>query len=992
MIKGAVLVSPKFFISFILIIIIICIILVIVQPGADTRKSDNSPELDKNYFKRPPDWGTTSGKSVTVKNSKGEVSPLSGTSICSLYTYENDFDIDIKPSLVNIFQDYYDGLVHQNTNIDNLTCLDPNQILAQNGIHTCESKIPNSCINAYGNYVNYGVSETYTVNCRNGLPPCPGTIYSISCNFQLNFVKSLDINSKFLSINIVEVNDKDYDKLNKEKKYYVDQGFFSKNNSLADGTYKPIFFNDMYKSSSARQQFKFIRYTYNSDKKVWEINELGPFAAIIFQPANAYLTADKNFDFILKTLDNIDYLSDPSPIVQWLMVPSMNLQPGPIASTIKFARGNIKNLSSAATIYGSSAGIVNNSVTYFDPSAVFLPYNDVKINDMIAPLPSTTTGVLFSLDGDGNTNITNPWTPSSYPKRVYKAVQGGEASDQADFYQIGLSAQYKYTTWIDGTDPDFNKPIQTNPTAREEFISLDQVSSTALKKHTTITTGWSEGQNGGPQPSTQPVVADQMIIWATLKPNKPISNDFSYGNLIFDNQAIWESINPYDTVIAFDPNYFVQSRSISIAHTIDLNSSGSIKYEAKKTGLVNKITADKINYSFTEFTAGSKQVLLNSDNTSLKIDPDPNNNAVIDLVFESSQDTNGNPVVALADILVTDPGSGYTNTSFDINAVALGASAGTQPVTNLNLVTREQTIIYTAVSLSLKGTTPEPFNPVNSRINDFKNGGMIIPEDDVTIDNGKFTLKSNITLGASFGGEGYNVGDIIYINQLDQFGNSLLGPDFDPIGISANAMKQLANVEINSLQSAPNDKDSPAPYSLLRSVTVSGNTVATKNDIIYNFWSDSKAQYSPSPPQIAFVGQGLIDQLKDVIKEGSAEEISSFFASSKKDDSSFYTSIENIRTIQFTELNYSGSYKTTFFSDINNNNNLSTNAQPVLGRFIPYGWFRPPVFELVAGGWSKFPTKLSDYYFYNNNYTQLVPYGLKNIYNRYIDPQNLASV
>ena len=96
---------------------------------------------------------------------------------------------------------------------------------------------------------------------------------------------------------------------------------FSKNNNLADGTYKPIFFNDMYKSSSARQQFKFIRYIYDSDKKSWVISETGPFAAIIFKPANAYLTADKNFEFILKTLENIDYNNDPEPIIQWLMLP-----------------------------------------------------------------------------------------------------------------------------------------------------------------------------------------------------------------------------------------------------------------------------------------------------------------------------------------------------------------------------------------------------------------------------------------------------------------------------------------------------------------------------------------------------------------------------------------------------------------------------------------------------------------------------------------------
>lgn len=958
MIKGSMLVSPKFFISFILIIIIICIVLIIVQPGNTIGNKDKAPELPSNYFNRPASWSSTEGKNLTVKNSAGQSIPLPGTSVCSLYTYENEFDVEIKPSLTNVFQDYYDGLVHR-SDAKNVVCLDPNQVLAYNGVHTCDSKTPNSCINAYGNYVNYGVSEEYTINCRKNIPACPGAIYSISCNFQLSFLDSLDISSKFIAIDRIEVNDKDYDKFANEKNYYIDQGYFTKNKGLSVGVYKPLFFNDLYKNSSARQQFKIIRYNYDSDNKSWSISEIGPFATIIFQPANAYLTADENLDFILKTLDDIDYLDDPSDIIQWLMLPSMDLNPNTFPQDNKFIKGNIKNLTSESTIYGKNSD-VDNGTTTFGLSVVFPPFNKVQVNDVVIPLNNNLS---FSYNGD---NIPSDTVAQKleYPGTAFKAIQGGEASEQADFFEIDISATLTLRSSFEGPAP----------------LDLSKVTSTPLNP---TTTHYKEDRTRN---------ADVITINANL--NSTQIGDLSKGNLVFDNEVVWESFDPRDILTVFEPNYFTTSRDNNIAKEIVLNNKGSLAYKKEKTGLVDKINTDKITYDFNVFSPGSYQVLLNDNNcTGLNIDENANTNARIGLIFESSQDTNGNPITALADIIVLNNGTSYTDkTVFGIKSSSIpGTSQGASDIDNLEIITRDQEIIYNAISLSTD-SGPQPFNPNTDRPDQYKNGALIIPEKDVSLnDNGDFSLAaSSINLVLDNGGEGYNVNDTIYINQSDQFGNSLFGSSFNSNSIDQANMLKLASITIKSIQSAPIGISFAAKTSLLRTNPPSSHIALTTDDITYNFFKTSPGEYEPSPPQIGYVGDGLINELKEMIKEGSASEIASFFSSVKKGGNNFFTGIDFIKTIQFTDLNYIGYTpgSDSDVSDIKNNNSLGIDVQPILGRFIPYSKFRPPVYN--SG--DQFPTGTGTTVFYNNNYTQLVPYGLKNIYNNFIEGQNLASV
>ena len=1012
MIKGAILVSPKFFISFILIIIIVCVVLIIVQPGAQINKGGDPKDLPANYFDRKPDWGDSTGQVKKIRTTVDGgicILPLTDTDTCSVYTYVNEFAIEVKPSLNRVFDDLYNGLVFR-SNIENISCIDTNQIVAKNATHTCNSKIPNTCINSYGNYVSYGVSEDYTDSCPGTLPACPGSNYSISCNFQLSAYDSLNINSKFLAINNLVTSKGDYEKLEKEDGHYFQEGYFIEDPSGGtSGVFAPKFYNTMYQSASARQQFKIIRYSYDGDSEAWSENVTGPFAKIIFQPANAYLTADKDYNIIMKTVTDIN----DDGAIQWLMVPPLNLDPGQFPVIDKFTAGNIKNLSSEAECYGK---VTKNNMYYFDPANIFPLYQDIKKGDLRVEFPlKANFSQYFEYSSEPNTvRMLFPDT-SKYPTNVFRALKGGQASYQADFKNIDLNASHTHYVKSDST----TKTIAINKVATTYLVD------THVPDYKTV-----DGKT----------VDDGDDYYDSVRINFGISTtpiaDFSYGNIFQDGEVVWESLDPYQLIAPFDPDYFTIGSQLPAATQITIGTAAKVKYIEPATGLVIKIDTSDLNYSYTEFSEGVKQLPLNSNTTTLGI-TQSSDNAVISLIFAKSQDTNGNSVVAIADIIVDDPGSGYKDTSFDIYPTALGASASASNVTNLKLTTDEQKVFYTAVSLGIGGITATTVNLVPYTIftpnMTFKNGYLQIPVGNVKITTGgKFNLResknspkttsSPISIGASIGGQGYSSGDIVYINQLDQYGNSVFGASFNPESITESNMKKLATVQVTATAVPQPSASTSAKHSLVRAglsfndsdtnstpvySTTADSIPLDTNAIQYNYYNNSPGKYESSPPQIAFVGDGTIDNLKNIIKEGSAEELTSYFFAEKKSPDSFYTGVENIKTIQFTDLNYIGSDIGDIDTNVVKNNSLGENIQPVLGRFIPYTAFQPPKRLKINSKKYYVPGKGSfieniylpgpatvpgDYIYYNNNYTQLVPTGIDNIYNSAIDSQNLPTV
>ena len=985
--------SPNFLIVFILLIIVICVLVIRYLPFVEKKQTDSSGSLDPGYYDTPQDWSEITPSKIRVKKENGgNTGPLPNSDVCSLYVYQNNFDIDNRPNINTLFQDVYNDLAHFITT-DKPVCLNSNEILAQHAEHTCVNKTKNSCINSFGNYVTEGTVEQFALNCGSDVPPCSGVIGNISFNFLFTPEYSIDRSTRFLSIDSLVTNTNVFNKLQEENSYYFQEGIFvpDESGSVKDNEYIPSFTNEPYKNNAIRQQFKFIRYSYTqaSDSNLfsWVEDASGPYVSIIFIPANAYLSArivNNDYQFIFYSLDNVEI----EDTIQWFFMPPVDLNPQKIVMQSKITEGYVKQISSSGSFgtssldpsqtfiegntsietgFGSTTSTTNYKIN-LNSNNLFAQYNPVTKGVIVKPFlnPDQNPTITITFGGDNNNDpaVSGSYSDnySEYPPFVCQAITSGYAQDSADFYTFTQTQ---------------NSDVNTNP--------LEM----ALQVITTTT--------GDNQIST--TYAEEVATFVTtLSFSQPINDTFNVGDVFRDNQVLWEVLDPFQDIAIFDVDYFMKGQGLSVATSINFkqrNNTDVVKYVKPKQGLVNKINFDKIQYSYQEIQPGSYQIILNETNTAQPSIPFGSYNsgdpAVIALIFSPAQDSQGRSISLLTEIDIVSPGSSYNNNQqfgLSVNQNTFPGSSSSNPITNLSLTTEEQFLKLEAVALDNNNNV---FNPINDNLLDLRNSGLVIDEDNVTFNTGgTITLKDPYTIQpdkGDNGGLGYSVNDIIYFNELDQFNNSLLGEAYNPLTFTGD-LKNLAQYQVASSAPPTLGTSYPANYNLLRSPGPSQGINLTPNVFIYNFWSNGQGEYSTSPPQVAFIGDGLRDELKNIIKTGSGEEVASYFASSK-DPNSKVSNINNIKTIQFPELNYTGVNASQLNQARATNNALNSQTQPVLGRFIPYGYFVSPAFKKDD---NKIPTGKSSTAFYNNNSAQIVPYGIKNIYKRIFNESDVPSI
>jgi hypothetical protein len=946
-----ILTSPMAFIFFILIIIIISLIIIIVQPNKKKRNFDQKDPLPKNYFQKVPVWGDIKPEDIKIFDNKGSFSDISGTSICSLYTYQNEFDIGGKISLNSLFEDYDKGLVKRVGTVAPI-CLDSNQLLAYHGKHTCINK-NNGCINKFGNFTNFGTSEESTFNCGVNIPSCKGTIYNVSLNFELTPGESLNTNSKFLGISSLSVSSKRYRQLETENNYYFQQGLFREDKNITnENLYIPDFYNDQYKSNSYRQQLKFNRYVFDDDSLTYEENSKGLFAEIIYSPINAYLTSNLvNGEYQLQFLSfgTTDYTKR----INWVLMPELDLDPRKIPTDNKYIKGNLKNLSSDATIYGpttpSSSSPYSNEQykNYFSINSFLPPYKLIKKNDTIVSLRST--GSITATNGNPNIgsltaplsvtvnmeNLSDPTRSRAYPSYAFRAQNYGAGDPQKDINgaSIGITRDF--------TDRNNNSSSVLSETNRYLLYKPTKDDKDGLSYYL------SQNENE----------TINFVINTT-------DNDFAEGDIIKDGEVLWEVLDTNSLVTSFAPSYFTSSVGLSGASEVTFNKTNTnSKYTKIKENIVSRINYSRINYNNNLVKPGTYSINLDNIDTDIPITNfNPDNIAVLDLVF-IPVDTARGKGVAIQSFIISEPGDSYINgQNFEIKGSAFGSN-NTSNITGLQLQTSNQEVIFEAVPMDSSNNVIN----INKSTSDNIKVGLILDNEDVIITNNKITGIGKIKQE----GQGYNIGDIIYINQLDNQGNSLMGEEFNPENINNKNVGNLASIKVENLSSSGTSFNTPANYDLKRNTKGgTGNIALTNDDIKYEFWSNSQGRYNNSPPQIAYGGDGLINLLiNNGVKSG--KDLLGFF-NSNKIPGTFLTSLDNIKTLQFRELNYIGRKDTISPGSVNT---LSSFSQPVLGRFIPYSIFSH-----------------RDNIFYNNNRTQLVPYGLNNIYSRAFSSDTLPQL
>lgn len=950
--------SPNFFIFFILLIISICIYLIIAQPGKEDNVADPDP-LGNDYFDTKQPWGNTTGVDAKVRNNTGLCS-LPGSSNCKVYTYYNNLGLNIVPNTYNLFEDVNNGLAHV-TSTKEPVCLETNQFYAQNAKQTCGSDLGNQCIDSFGNYVNPGTSIEVTLPCGTDIPKCPGIMAAITFNFEISFENTLEKNTKFLNVNFIDVSKNNFDYFKSINNVYYQQGLFNLNNTLDDKTFLPTFSNESYDGNSFYQQFKIITYKYSSDSKEWNYDQTGPYMAIIYPPINAYLTVDvknsNNTNFVFKSLEG----ANVEDTILWFFLPRLDLNPGFITKRNKFSSGNIKDLSQDSTLYNTNISNIVNFKDYFPP------YSKIPNNTNYISTHYLSNNLEKS---SGNYDYQAKWSFGNNGEAAFGVYAAGSAFLQS-FKLDSLDISNQYPIYL------FNSTNSGFANYSNEFYGLciqGEIWDGNMKTGSKLSNDFNNislyNESG------------DIIIQANFGICFPSIATFNYGDTFVDNEVTWQVLDPFAEIVVFKDNYFLSGQGDNIAKDIGLSNAGSSFYKPETKGEIVNIDFTNVQYDYSLFTDDIYTIELNTDNTSLT-SGDFTSPATISLNFSAAQLDNGKSGRAITGSAILNPGAGYTNnTSFNIKATAMGPRQGS--VNNITINSADEQIIFKAVALN---SNNEPFNQkdLNPFIgSSFKSSGLIIPTEKVNVSTGGiFSLTSdNVSIDEINGGEGYNKGDIIYINQLDTGGNSLLGSQYNPETITAGGMSKLASVTINSTQGASfGDFNRPAPYNLLRSkINISSSSAIILNEsyLQYNFWEDSPGVYNESPQQIAFIGDGLIDNMKDTIVNGTADELSAFFTSVGDSEKGF-TNIDYIKTLQFAELNYIG-YSESEDSEliIRNANNLSNEATLILGKFIPYRKFNPP----KANGKESIPTGKSGVNFYNNNYTQILPVNLGNAYNK----------
>ena len=911
--------SPFIFIIFILIIILICILLIVFQPKS--KKIPSPSQIPSDFFNTNDNWGETSSSNSIISGNT-----ISGSSICKVYIYQNSFNLDKTPEINEIFNDVYKGLAHPLGLPNTIDCLEQNEIMAYQGFHKCTSNIPNQCIDNFGNFIKKNEGISYVVDCSENIKLCTGNIVNISFNFVFNNEDILDINTKFLEVENIFINNNEYDELKKLNNYYFKEGIFSSSTSIKKGEYLPVFSNKIYKANSYRQQFKINRYSYSNDKKIFIENITGPYMSIIYKPINAYLTTriiNDQYEFFLKTKNNVKI----EDTIQWLSIPSLNLNNSIITKNNKFINGNIKQLSKGSTIYGIS------QKNFFQINDYFPEYNKVNSNETIIETiwennsSSINIDFISNIDPSGKTIISNKgntqittniydFNYDNYPDKIFTSLNEGYSNEIADFYYIGVSAKNNSNNTI----------IQNN-----------KINSIELN------------------------IRENIDINFNIDIKKPISNNFNFGDIIKDNQVLWEVKNWRDDIYEFSPQYFT-SGGLSIASSLQIKENKKI-YIKPKIGIVNNINTKKINYDYKEFPIGNYIIDLNSENTeNLTIPSDNTQISQILIVFSKNIDSNNS---IITDIQIIKGGENYKTENFNIKGTALDPKA-INNINNLNLQVVDQEIRYVAIPQKKDGSI---FDPNKDRNDEEKNGGLFLFDSDVSVNSdGSLKLNKNpFKVPSIQGGFGYEIGDEIKIDQVDQYNNSLL----------PNILKtDLSTFEILSIQKPNNGISSPSSYNLKRNIGISKGFPLQYDDILYNFWEDNPTanEYSSSPPQIAFIGNEL-NNLKNIITNGTLEQYLDFIKISN----------DSIKTIQFRELNYIG-------KNINEkppNITIKEDNKIVLGRFIPYSKFSPPKYKKND---KNIPTDKSNKIFYNDNYTQFVPYGIKNIYNNISNINKLPSI
>lgn len=523
-----------------------------------------------------------------------------------------------------------------------------------------------------------------------------------------------------------------------------------------------------------------------------------------------------------------------------------------------------------------------------------------------------------------------------------------------------------------------------------------------------------------------------------LKPSAP-------GNLWQDGETTWLVKNPLSESVAFPKEYFTDSKSSSVyvePPTTSGNPVSEFGFEPVILSPTDSTGGRNSKDVFGKLTA-SKQGLIKKLDFSSKISQKELNfeGRFTNDYLQSSSYTTGSGVDATFNVIVSDQPKSVTDFTTKITSITIddpgynykvndtitipydiigGSSTGASMSFGVSTVSQEVFIFKAAEEYRYIGkSTPTNESPKRENGKSYffppETAATQLPLSDYQFVNGGFEItavyasNSNrlefknssktdfyVPLGTISGGEGYSVGNPIYLIQYDINGVNLQDSGDTSVintgDITVNTSECL-RVNVTQLQATGYTYDSQAPGSLLE------EGFNRKNFYLeYNFMDNASNIFSPCPQQIVYGGEtrkegNLISVLSSKIKGNlKPKDIGEIFLSESFRDPATGVlkegpdSLLNLKSLQVSKLGYNfvniEDFESVVQTDI-------TGSEVSLKRFIPYSFFVPAYYDDAR----KAVINLSNLdpplkygistYFYNQNYAQIIPYGIPDVYNNY---------
>ena len=964
-----------------------------------------------SYYTPIPAWGTSSSAPYYYPEVNGF--PVTGTNTCQVYTYENiyaeneygsvlDVITNSKPNINTVFEDYVNGLNHTGGFIgEQLGCLTPDQIYAKNITRKCNSD--NSkytvCYDSQGNVTSAGASISFPVECSDStLPICAGRLGSISLNFEIEDRK-INQQTRCIGVSTIKVprtifNDS---RLN----YYKEDGIIEEDDSLKDKGYYPVtIVSDICNTRSSKQKFLITSYRYgvvqqgdgdtSSSGNTFSVDNEGIYTSIIYKPLNAYLDMEFSNTGGIATVSLKDkgtgYKNGEQDITLFGSYP--NATGGRVTVVTEGNNGAVGSLIVSELGEGYQQGVSGFVNGTDGKQATFVITSVYKTNPqfVLRPLPNSNPNFVDikwlyfpSLD------LSSDRFPEQQRCDFIIPTDEGKGKDKR--YSL-LSAPLEQDT------------IFTESNFTQDKVNIEKGYCTNRRNFYPEVTFRNLTQGGRLNPfndyqyevlSNRGNPAGQKNKHAFELKRKGTRTNFSPGNTFTDGTAeiLVEDFSKY--ICQFPSEYFKDTRGavLSISPNQSFTPDPSINpiYKQSTPGLISSVTVDTQPGSQVVFSVGSYQGVSVTGTTGTGATFD------IDVISQFNvKNLQNQPVISITGI--TNQGENYqVGEILTIFPPDIGLCTKQYPKIKVEQTELEK-FLFTSIPMdSNYNLDPDP--EFTSR-NDYPNRDFTVAG---TIDsNNNFEITQDLILDRGFGMyPGYtmwmiqldiNSGGFIsqdnYNNLKKYISNTIRSPNtkqYQNTIYARNAYPALIGIVPDSVQENEYSGSVQAPVTL---------GVPQNKTIEFNFLQNSKMVLNPSPQQLVYggqitIGNATLTEEFAQLNINDVKGIANYFLSQK---SNFDTDVVYLKSLQYPSLGYSET----------DDNQVNTNTPIVLGKFIPYSSFTPmenskkereiDSFFRDFAGLDEVTTErivglpdIVESPLYNNNYTQIIPYGLDEVYN-----------